>query len=69
MCLHKPWGLNESGPQLAQAEGKSTGSAGLPVCACLCPGGFGCRAEAGQAERRQGWGRGEGFPWDSTWEM
>lgn len=58
-------GLNESGPQLAQVQRNSR--AGLPVCACLCPGGFGCRAEAGQIQiiARQREGRGGG---EARWE-
>lgn len=50
VCLHKPWGLDESGSQLAQIERIGAGTASLPVCACLCPGGFGCRAEDGQIQ-------------------
>lgn len=63
VCLHKPWGLDERGPQLAGGERIGTGTAGLPVCACLCPGGFGCGAKDGQiqiiARLRQGGGSGE----------
>lgn len=60
VCLHMPWGFDESGPQLAPVERIGTGTAGLPVCACLCPGGLGCRAKDGQiqiiARLRQGRG-------------
>jgi hypothetical protein len=77
VCLHKPWGLDERGPQLAGGERIGTGTAGLPVCACLCPGGFGCGAKDGQiqiiARLRQGGGEwrrcGKGFPSDATWKM
>lgn len=62
-----PGDLMKVGPQLAQVERNSTGTAGLPVCACLCPGGFGCRAEAGQIQiiARQREGRGGG---EARWE-
>lgn len=69
VCLHKPWGLDESGPQLAREWREQSC---LPVCACLCPGGFGCgagEAKDGQiqmiARLRQGrgwwWGGGKSF--------
>lgn len=77
VCLHKPWGLDESGLQLAGVERNGIGS-DLSVCACLCPGGFGCGAKDGQIQvivrlrQGRGWlGRGgkSCLPSHSTWEM
>lgn len=34
VCLHKPWGLDESGPQLAQIELGQAQPAFLSVLAC-----------------------------------
>lgn len=78
VCLHKPWGLDESGPQLARVERNGTGRAAfLSVPACA-QGSLVSGAKDGQiqmiARLRQGrgwwWGGGKSFlPSDSTWGM
>lgn len=69
VCLHKPWGLDESGPQLARVERNGTGRAAfLSVPACA-QGALVSGAKDGQiqmiARLRQGrgwwWGGGKSF--------